>query len=663
MPAGGPREEPEETTRTRFSEGAPIHLYPSAHPPPGTSPPRPHPGRHSRMIGGAAKARAFLEEPCSPTPDTQPLPPPPPGPPPPTAGSTPHKGKPWNPPPLSAPPNPPPSQPSTSQPLAANPSRYTIPQRRSPPAPLAAHLCGSNQPALLAAPQGSRGDGRGNRTGPSPPAHTVTQTSLPPPQAQRPNGSTTPALRSPPTNPLFGPLPHEGPLRTAIAPPAQSTRPAATEGDAMEREEMRMELPPPGQPPTLPPLTPPAPQPPFPTPAGTDNQNQVGRRRKKGGKGGKGSAHLLPPPSLPPQAPLLTSHPAEPAPGPTPMGQPTHTHPPPVPAPPQGHGSDPAHAPSDCPSPPLNPPQVAAAAYAIGLGADEGRDATMADAIDSSSHTSHPIRVGGPFPQPMDSGESQEGSREQGPYPSSAQPARPTPPPTLPALLPLPAGRQVTETPQEVRAAISDLLAIQSPSSPPDAPTLPVPQVRTRTYAEVTRSVPSFTPPTTQLGASLPCPMETDLVPRPCHPHPDVGAPPPVQPVTDTLPVVQEGTGTGLEVSAPADTPSPGVAEPPRGPHPVEGEEHTVACSFGSPPHPPSGTTRLVRPGDPTPPSVAPSPPLPTPLRHEVGVSSPTLLPGDPLGAQADHRVPCTASSDATAPIDPTDTATSPDQV
>ncbi|CAI7892809.1 unnamed protein product, partial [Closterium sp. NIES-53] len=541
--------------------------------------------------------------------------------------------------------------------------RYTIPQRRSPPAPLAAHLCGSNQPALLAAPQGSRGDGRGNRTGPSPPAHAVTQTSLPPPQAQRPNGSITPALCSPPTNPLFGPLPHEGLLRTAIAPPTQSTRPAATEGDAMEREEMRMELPPPGQPPTLPPLTPPAPQPPFPTPAGTDNQNQVGRRRKKGGKGGKGSAHLLPPPSLPPQAPLLTPHPAEPAPGLTPMGQPTHTHPPPVPSPPQDHGSDPAHAPSGCPSPPLNPPQVAAAAYVIGMGADERRDATMADAIDSSSHTSHPIRVGGPFPQPMDSGESQEGSREQGPYPSSAQPARPTPPPTLPALLPLPAGRQVYETPQEVRAAISDLLAIQSPSSPPDAPTLPVPQVRTRTFAEVTRSVPSFTPPTTQLGSSLPCPMETDLVPRPCHPHPDVGAPPPVQPVTDTLPVVQEGTGTGLEVSAPADTPSPGVAEPPRGPHPAEGEEHTMACSFGSPPHLPSVTTRPVRPGDPTPSSVAPSPPLPTPLLHEVGESSPTLLPGDPLGAQANHRVPCTASSDATAPIDPTDTATSPDQV
>ncbi|CAI7858978.1 unnamed protein product, partial [Closterium sp. NIES-54] len=184
--------------------------------------------------------------------------------------------------------------------------------------------------------------------------------------------------------------------------------------------------------------------------------------------------------------------------------------------------------------------------------------------------------------------------------------------------------------------------------------------VRTWTYAEVTR----FTPPTTQLGSSLPCPMETDLVPRPCHPHPDVGAPPPVQPVTDTLPVVQEGTGTGLEVSAPTDTPSPGVAEPPRGPHPAEGEEHTMACSFGSPPHPPSVTTRPVRPGDPTPSSVAPPPPLPTPLLHEVGKSSPTLLPGDhPLGAQADHRVPCMASSDATALIDPTDTATSPDQV
>ncbi|CAI7885163.1 unnamed protein product [Closterium sp. NIES-53] len=276
------------------------------------------------------------------------------------------------------------------------------------------------------------------------------------------------------------------------------------------------------------------------------------------------------------------------------MGQPTHIHPPPVPAPPQGHGSDPAHSPSGCPSPPLNPPKVAAAAYVIGMGADERRDAPMADATDSSSHTSHPIR---------------------------------------------------------------------SPSRPPDAPTLPVPQVRTWTYAEVTRSVPSFTPPTTQLGSSLPCPMETDLVLRPCHPHPDVVVPPPVQPVTDALPVAQEDTSTGLEVSAPADTPSPGVAEPPRGPLPAEGEEHTMARSFGSPPHPPSLTTRPVRPGDPTPSSVAPSPPLPTPLLHEVGESCPTLLLGDRLGAQADHGVPSAASSDATAPIDPTDTATSPDQV
>ncbi|CAI5509038.1 unnamed protein product, partial [Closterium sp. Naga37s-1] len=682
-------------------------------------------------------------------------------------------------------------------------------------------------------------DGGGNRTGSSPPTNAVTQTSLPPPQTQRPNGSITPALRSPPTNSLFGPLPHEGPHWAAIAPPAQPTRPAPTEGDAKgtgrpkgEVEEVVMTLsggdrtgdlmlidrplahyltltdeddgdpsvphgevsptpplpnpmlaggpreepeettrtrlsegapihlypsahPPPGtspprppprqalscdrrgsqgqgflrgallpdpghpaptspptrsppshsgthlrgvgsnlllplhalhtsDPPPLPSLPPSCPKQlvpavtpshnvallhlwlltsaPLPTPAGMDNQNQVGCRRKKRGKGGKGSAHLLPPPSLPPQAPLLTSHPFEPAPGLTPMGQPPHT-PPPIPAPPQGHGSDPAHSPSGCPSSPLNSPQVAAAACVIVVGADERRDAPMADATDSSSHTSHPVRVGGPFPQPMDSWESQGGSREQGPYPSSAQPARPTPPPTLPALPPLPAGRQVTETPQEVRAAISDLLAIQSPSSPPDAPTLPVPQVRTRTYAEVAHSVPSFTPPTTQLGSSLPCPMESDLVLRPCHSHPDVVAPPPVQPVTDALPVAQEGTGTGLEVSAPADTSLPGVAEPPRGPHPAEGEEHTTACSFGSPPNPPSRTTRPVRPGDPTPSSVAPSPPPPTPLLHEVGESSPTLLPGDPLGAQADHGVPSTASFDTTSPIDPTDTATSPDQV
>ncbi|CAI7731386.1 unnamed protein product [Closterium sp. NIES-53] len=665
MLAGGPREEPEETTRTRLSEGAPIHLYPSAHPPPGTSPPRPHPGRHSHVIGGAAKARAFLEEPCSPTPNTQPLPPPPPGPPPPTAvhiskvsgptsyshstlstplihhpshhlprdggsnpqgpcpsaqrvegvcggrnaqGSTPHKDKPRNPPLLSTPPTPPPSPPSTSQPQAASPSRYTIPQRRSPPAPLAAHLRGLNQPAPLATPQGSRGDGEGNCTGSSPPTNAVTQTSLPPPQAQRPNRSITPALHSPPTNPLFGPLPHEWPHWAAIAPPAQPTRPTPTEGDAMEREEMQMELPPPGQPPTLPPLTPTAPQPSLPTPAGTDNQNQVGCRRKKRGKGGK---------------------------GPYPYG-PTITHTP--------SRSCPSVGPWERPSPltlglPLLtsklPPGGSSRVRHRGGGRRE-EGCTNSRRSDSSSHTSHPVRVGGPFPQPMDYGESQGGSREQGPYPRSAQPARPTPPNTLPAFLPLPAGRQVIESPQEVRTLM---------------------------YAEVARSVPSFTPPTTQLGSSLPCPMESDLVLRPCHSYPDVVAPPLVQPVTDVLSVAQEGTGTRLEVSTPADTPPPGVAEPPCGPDPPEGEEHTTARSFGSPPHPPSLTMRPVRPGDQTPSSLAPSPPPPTPLLHEVGESSPTLLPGDPLGAQAYLGVPSTASSDATAPINPTDTATSSDQV
>ncbi|CAI5939028.1 unnamed protein product [Closterium sp. NIES-65] len=52
-----------------------------------------------------------------------------------------------------------------------------------------------------------------------------------------------------------------------------------------------------------------------------------------------------------------------------------------------------------------------------------------------------------------------------------------------------------------------------------------------------------------------------------------------------------------------------------------------------------------------------------TPPMHGAGESSPPLIPGDPLGAQAAHGVPSTASSDATAPIDPADTATSPDQV
>ncbi|CAI6007007.1 unnamed protein product, partial [Closterium sp. NIES-64] len=314
---------------------------------------------------------------------------------------------------------------------------------------------------------------------------------------------------------------------------------------------------------------------------------------------------------------------AEEAEGPTSTARPPNLHSRPAPAPPQGHGSGPAHSPPFCPSRAVSPSQVAAAAIATGRGAVGLRDAPMADATDSPSHPSHPFHVDDPLPQPMVIGEGQGGLLGQGPHPSSAQPARPTPPSTLPALLLSPTGRQVFETPEEVRAGISDLLAIHRLSSSPAAPTLPVPQDRTRTYAEVTRSVPSFIPPATQPGASLPTPMETDRGLRPCHSHLDGVAPPPVQPVA------QEVTSSRDEASAPTETPPPGVAEPSLEPHPAEGQEHTTAHTSGSPPRPPSPA------------------------------STPAIL----VGAQAAHGVPSTASSDATAPIDPADTATSPDQV
>ncbi|CAI5974591.1 unnamed protein product [Closterium sp. NIES-64] len=278
---------------------------------------------------------------------------------------------------------------------------------------------------------------------------------------------------------------------------------------------------------------------------------------------------------------------AEEAEGPTSTARPPNLHSRPAPAPPQGHGSGPAHSPPFCPSRAVSPSQVAAAAIATGRGAVGLRDAPMADATDSPSHPSHPFHVDDPLPQPMVIGEGQGGLLGQGPHPSSAQPARPTPPSTLPALLLSPTGRQVFETPEEVRAGISDLLAIHRLSSSPAAPTLPVPQDRTRTYAEVTRSVPSFIPPATQPGASLPTPMETDRGSEAVSLAPRRVAPPPFSPWRRRSPAV--------------------------------GMRH---------------------------------PPLPRPLRL-----------GDPVGAQAAHGVPSTASSDATAPIDPADTATSPDQV
>ncbi|CAI5509060.1 unnamed protein product [Closterium sp. Naga37s-1] len=645
---------------------------------------RPHPQGLPLASRGAARALAFLAEPCSPTPNTiqspptSPLPPPPPDPPPPGAmhisevqtSTLPH------PPPSAHCPTPytHPNHPTRRTTPTLPPSSHQPPQasKSQPQGPLP--LAQGGDDTMGAGPTGGVASGRGSGANvqhggttsephsplnPPPSTTQPPQTSLPPPQAPRPNRYIAPALRPPPTTPAYSLPHHEWPRWADIAPHIQPT----TEGDVMGRRGMHTELPLPSQPPILPSPIPLASQPALPSQPDRDNQNQVGRRRKKKGKGGKGPAHLLPPPSLPLQPPLLTPHPTEPAPGPTPTYQPPNSHPPPVRAPPQGHGSDPAHSPPGRLSLPLNTPQVAAAVCAAGMEADGMRDAPMADATDSPSHASHPIHVDSPLPQPMVIGEGQGGFLGQGPHPGSAQPARPTPPSTLPALLPSPAGRRVTGTPEEVRAAISDLLAIQSPSSPPAAPTLPVPQVRTRTYAEATRSVPSFTPPTTQPGASLPSPMETDLVPRPCHSHLDVAAPPPVQPVADTLPATQEGTNIRDEASAPAETPPPGVAEPPLGPHPAEGQGHTTAHTSGSPPRPPPLASGPVPPRGPAPSCVAPPLSCPTPPLHGAGESSPPLIPGDPLGVQAAHGVPSTASSDATAPIDPTDTATSPDQV
>ncbi|CAI5968655.1 unnamed protein product, partial [Closterium sp. NIES-65] len=580
MLAEGPMEGLGETLRTEPREGAPILTSrPPAHQPPGAPLPHPHP-QVPVVSRGAAKALAFLAEPCSPTPTLlhgQP-PSPSPTPDPTVAGGPPgeHAGQHTSAPTLRG------SLEHHVEQPGLCPSTPTSNPLSRPGSPRVAPL-GSHHPPHTACPICSHGGGCFEESGDAHRAPPAWRTTHPP--------STHP----------FGPT----------APPSFTNRRGQ-----------------PGWPPA----------------------EEQGQRRQR-------VSPRTPPPSLPHQEPLPTSHPVEQLPGPTSTARPPNLHSRPAPAPPQGHGSGPAHSPPFCPSRAVSPSQVAAAAIATGRGAVGLRDAPMADATDSPSHPSHPFHVDDPLPQPMVIGEGQGGLLGQGPHPSSAQPARPTPPSTLPALLLSPTGRQVFETPEEVRAGISDLLAIHRLSSSPAAPTLPVPQDRTRTYAEVTRSVPSFIPPATQPGASLPTPMETDRGLRPCHSHLDGVAPPPVQPVA------QEVTSSRDEASAPTETPPPGVAEPSLEPHPAEGQEHTTAHTSGSPPRPPSPASTPVPARGPA--LSCATPPLSslTPPPRGAGESSPPLIPGDPVGAQAAHGVPSTASSDATAPIDPADTATSPDQV
>ncbi|CAI5959665.1 unnamed protein product [Closterium sp. NIES-65] len=557
MLAEGPMEGLGETLRTEPHEGAPILTSrPPAHPPPRAPLPHPHP-QVPVVSRGAAKALAFLAEPCSPTPTLL-------------------HGQ-------------PPSPSPTPDPTVAG----------GPPGEHAAHLCPHPQ-GLLRAP---RGAARALAFLEEPCSPTPTNTQPPPtgplpppPPGPPPTRPSTPTSNPPsrPGSPRVAPLGSHHPLHTA--------RPICSHGAGCFEERGDAHRAPPAWRTTHPPST--HPFGPTAPPSFTNRRGQPGwpPAEEQGQRRQRVS---------PPRPPNLHSRPA--------------------PAPPQGHGSGPAHSPPFCPSRAVSPSQVAAAAIATGMEAVGLRDAPMEDATDSPSHPSHPFHVDDPLPQPMVIGEGQGGLLGQ--------------------------GRQVFETPEKVRAGISDLLAIHRPSSSPAAPTLPVPQDRTRTYAEVTRSVPSFLPPATQPGASLPTPMETDQVLRPCHAHLDGVAPPPVHPVA------QEVTSSRDEASAPTETPPPGVAEPSLEPHPAEGQEHTTAHTSGSPPRPPSPASTPVPVRGPalscaTPPLSSLTPPM-----HGAGESSPPLIPGDPLGAQAAHGVPSTASSDATAPIDPADTATSPDQV
>ncbi|CAI5974259.1 unnamed protein product, partial [Closterium sp. NIES-64] len=421
----------------------------------------------------------------------------------------------------------------------------------SPPAPRS--TTSPPPPSAETHPQGlapqAHGSGGTRVEGPTGEATTEpTQISLPPPFVPRSNLHTGPAPRPPPPTPSPGRVPHEWPRWAAITPHTQLARSVPTEGDVSRRVGMHTEHPLPGEPPILPPPTPLAPTAP---PSFTNRRGQPG----------------WPPAEEQGQRRQRVS------PRPTSTARPPNLHSRPAPAPPQGHGSGPAHSPPFCPSRAVSPSQVAAAAIATGRGAVGLRDAPMADATDSPSHPSHPFHVDDPLPQPMVIGEGQGGLLGQGPHPSSAQPARPTPPSTLPALLLSPTGRQVFETPEE-----------------------------------------------------------TDRGLRPCHSHLDGVAPPPVQPVA------QEVTSSRDEASAPTETPPPGVAEPSLEPHPAEGQEHTTAHTSGSPPRPPPQ------------------------LQHRTYGTRPGPILCDTTSIFADTP-PARGCSDATAPIDPADTATSPDQV
>ncbi|CAI5507590.1 unnamed protein product, partial [Closterium sp. Naga37s-1] len=369
---------------------------------------------------------------------------------------------------------------------------------------------------------------------------------------------------------------------------------------------------------TVPTPAPPLPSTPEPTLAGGHSAEHVGTTKTKLANGGGTEAKE--------------------AKGPIPTGQQPNSYFPPVSAPPQGRGINSAHSLSGHLSLPLNPPQVAATAYAAGMGADGMRDERMGDTTDTHSWTTPELR--------------------------SAS----TPHPTLYLATPLTltsrqagCGDPTGDEGCHFRPA-GDTEPQQHPRYPhPTSPTGPETDIR-RDHSICRFFHP---PPTTQPSSSLPSPTETDLVLRPCHSHPDVVAPPPIQPVAHTLSVTQEGTSIRYEASAPADAPPSRVAEPPVGPHLADGEGHTTACTSDPPLHPP-----FLAPGPVLPRGPAPStnpPLLPVPLAppvdalHSRGAPVSTPVMDAPPQVPPDDDLPSTASSDGIIPNDPADTITSPE--